>query len=108
MRVYICSPLRGNPPYSIRKRNKNLTKAIEYGRKVFDKGHTPIIPHLYFSSFLDDSKPEEREKGIEMAVDLVEICDAVWVYDEGCMSEGMKSIIQQAIKLGKEVKFKDS
>ena len=95
MVVYICSPLRGNPPYSMQKRNKNLRKAIVYGRKA------------YFSSFLDDSNTEERKKGIEMAVELVSKCDAVWVYDDGCISDGMKAVLKQATLLNKTIEFKE-
>ena len=107
MVVYICSPLRGNPPYSMQKRNKNLRKAIVYGRKAFVEGYVPIIPHLYFSSFLNDSNTEERKKGIEMAVELVSKCDAVWVYDDGCISDGMKAVLKQATLLNKTIEFKE-
>ena len=60
MLVFVCSPLRGERPYTTAKYNRNLRRAAEYSRRVAAEGHIPITPHLYFSNFMDDQKPEAR------------------------------------------------
>lgn len=97
MIVYVCSQMRGIPPYTKAKYNKNLKKAAEYCAEVAEEGHTPIAPHLYFTSFVDDRCPEGREKGMRMGMELLEKSDEVWVFgsEEG-ISEGMKAEIECA------------
>ncbi len=97
MIIYICSQMRGLPPYTKDKYNKNLKKAAEYCRKVAADGYTPIAPHLFFAGFLDDQNLEERADGIRMGMELLEKCDEVWVFgaEEG-ISEGMKAEIERA------------
>lgn len=52
--IYICSPLRGDY-------ERNIENAKTYSRLVFDLGYTPITPHIYFTQFMDDTVPEQRE-----------------------------------------------
>lgn len=92
MTVYICSPLRGDY-------EKNIQKAIEYCRKVANEGYTPIAPHVYCTQFLDDTKPDERKRGLEIAMEMLELCDCVWVFGDH-ISEGMKQEIEMAKRLG--------
>ena len=106
MLIFVCSPLRGDRPYTTGKYNRNLRNAAEYSRRVVDAGHTPITPHLYFSRFIDDHQPEERERGLQMSKELLRLCDEVWVFDENGTSEGMKGEITFASQLGKPVIYK--
>ena len=97
MKIYICSPLRGDIP-------KNIGKALTYCREVALNGDMPIAPHIYFTQFLDDSKENERELGLNFGLELIKICDELWVYGEP--SEGMKAEITLAEVLGIEVVYK--
>ena len=106
MLVFVCSPLRGDRPYTTAKFNKNLRNAAKYSARVVQEGHTPITPHLYFSSFLDDHKLEDRRKAKEMARELLTRCDEVWVFADSGISEGMKSEINLASEIGKAVRYK--
>lgn len=106
MLIFVCSPLRGNRPYTTAKFNKNLRNAAEYSAGVVKEGHIPITPHLYFSSFLDDHDPADRAKGMEMSRELLELCDEVWVFEGSGISEGMKGEIDFANGLGKTVRYK--
>ena len=106
MLIYVCSPLRGEPPYSIRKYNRNLKNAAEYSNTVRKEGHTPVTPHLYFSAFIDDHVSEERADGIRMGQELLRICDEVWVFAENGTSEGMRTEIELASSIGKPVRYK--
>ena len=84
-KVYICSPLRGNYEY-------NIEQAIKYCREASLDGHNPIAPHLYYPRFLDDTQAEERALGMKCGIELLDMCEELWVYGEP--SEGMKKEIE--------------
>ena len=87
-KVYVSSQLRGNV-------KSNISKAQWYARFVAERGHLPITPHIYFTQFLRDHIPEEREMAMEMNRELLEWCDELWVFGE-VISEGMKQEIEWA------------
>jgi len=80
-RVYICSPLAGDVA-------GNIERAKEYCREVAERGALPLAAHVYFTQFLDDSIPAERESGMRMGLELLTLCDEVHVYGD-TISEGM-------------------
>lgn len=98
--------MRGKPPYSSVNTKKNLARATEYSKVVVEEGHTPITPHLYFQTFIDDQVENERARGIEMGKQLLLKCDEVWVFEENGISEGMKAEIELASNVGIPVRFK--
>lgn len=97
-KVYICSPYRGNT-------KKNIAAAVEYCRYAIDKGVIPIAPHIYFSQFLNDDIPEQREFGLQIGLDAMSECSEVWVFGD-YISEGMKQEIEAATAAGQKVVFK--
>lgn len=80
-KVYICSPLRGDY-------NSNINNACLYSRYLVNLGYLPVTPHIYFTRFLDDTKPKEREKAIELGLHLLRFCDELWIFGDH-ISEGM-------------------
>lgn len=90
-KIYVCSPLSGDI-------ENNIKKAIEYSKYVVSKGHLPITPHIYFTQFLDDNKPKERIKGLRMGIELLKVCDELWVFGD-TLSYGMKNEISQFTKI---------
>lgn len=94
--IYICSPLRGDI-------KRNIKRAIGYSRFVYSKGGVPLAPHVIFTTFLDDEIPEERAAGMEMGLELLRVCDELWVFGER-ISEGMAGEIKRAKSLGLTVK----
>ena len=58
IKVYICSPYRADTPEGIQA---NERKAKQYCKIACKAGYIPIAPHLYFTRFLKDSRPDERE-----------------------------------------------
>lgn len=93
--TYICSPCRGDY-------EKNIIKAQEYCREALLEGLLPIAPHVYFTQFVDDEKPEERERGLLCGLQLLRYCQLIRVY--GCrVSAGMYNEIQLAGVLGIEL-----
>lgn len=60
----------------------------------------PIAPHLLFTQFLDDTKPNERSIGLEAGIALLDMCDEIWVYGLVNPSEGMAAEIEYAKEYG--------
>ncbi len=94
-KVYVSSPLRG-------KVKANISKAQWYARFVVERGYLPIAPHIYFTQFLRDHIPEEREMVMEMNRELLEWCDELWVFGD-VISEGMAQEIEWA--KGKPIRY---
>lgn len=94
-KIYVCSPYSGNV-------ERNVEYARKYCRFVVQRGHIPVAPHLFFPQFLDDKNPEERKLGMSMAKNLLKDCEELWVFS-GILSEGMKTEIELANKLGIEI-----
>ena len=97
--IYVCSPLAGDFM-------NNIERAARYCRFVSSQNAIPIAPHLYFTRFLDDAISEERDLGVDMGLDVLGICDAVWVFGSK-ISTGMKREILLAKEIGKPVQFFD-
>lgn len=93
--VYICSPCRGDY-------EQNLQFARVYCRTVMTlfPDVIPIAPHIYFTQFLDDEKPNERSLGMESGLALLDMCDEIWVFGLDNPSEGMKAEIDYAHRNG--------
>lgn len=72
MKIFICSPYQGNI-------EENKKKAAYYAKIVAKAGNVPVAPHIYFPTFLDEKNPNERMTGIEMGLELMDICDMVYV-----------------------------
>ena len=84
-KIFICSPLRGNI-------KKNQSNAKKYARDVSLSGNIPIVPHIYFTQFLNENDEQERLQGIKSGIALMDICDEMYVY--GKPTEGMKMEIE--------------
>lgn len=82
---YVCSPYRGN----LFKRIRNKRYAKELTKKAIEMGYTPITPHLYITQVLNDNKPGQRERGLEIGLALLDICEVVIVGTRYGISEGM-------------------
>ena len=86
--VYICSPYRGNIPL-------HVAQAKTMCRFVLKKGAIPLAPHLYFPQFMNDMNHTERESTMEMNMQLMELCDEVWVFGDR-ITKGMSAEIFNA------------
>ena len=80
-KVFICSPYRGDV-----ERIVALAKA--HARFAARCGYCPVVPHLMYPQFLKDSDPDERILGITLGVELMKICDEVWIFGS-TISNGM-------------------
>ena len=98
-KVFICSPFRGDM-------EGNARKAAAYCRMACEQGFLPVAPHLLFPQFLNEGIEEERQLGIAMGMELLALCDEVWVFGEA--TEGMAAEIAYATEQGKEIIFKET
>ena len=90
--IYVASPYAGDV-------EKNTKFAKEACRHVMNEGHAFFAPHLLYPAILDDSKPEQRQAGLDMGLAMLEHCDELWCYGER-ISHGMMQEIQEAERLG--------
>lgn len=65
-----------------------------------------MIPHLYFTAFLNENNPNERMTDIEMGLELMGSCDEVYVFGFD-ITEGMKFELDHAAKKKKPVRLYD-
>ena len=98
-KIFICSPYRGNI-------EENAKKAVYYAGIVAKTGNVPVVPHIYFLIFLDENNPNERMTGIEMGLELMDVCDEVYVFGFN-ITEGMKFELEHARKTRKPVRLFD-
>jgi hypothetical protein len=90
--VYIASPYAGDIEH-------NTAMAEQYCRYAAEQGVIPFAPHLLFTRFLDDMKPEERKLGCGMGLEMLEKCDELWVCGQR-ISSGMAAEIEHAGRIG--------
>ena len=97
--AFICSPYRGDV-------KANTAKALGYCQQALAQGYMPYAPHLYFTRFLGEDDPVQRNAGINAGVEWLARCDEVWVFGEP--TEGMRIEMARAEKSGKKVVFRDA
>ncbi|WP_024860247.1 DUF4406 domain-containing protein [Ruminococcus flavefaciens] len=95
--VYICSPYSGDT-------ERNVEKAKRYSRFAVDRHYLPITPHIYFTQFMDDNIPEERDTAIFMNWVLMSKCVELWVFGE-YISPGMKAEIDRAKRKHMKIRY---
>lgn len=97
--VYIAHPIGGDVENNIKKviaicRDVNLTEL----------NVIPFVPYLSDLYALDDSKPEERERGLKNGLFLLKrsFIDEIWLYGDR-ISNGMRHEINISIMCGIKV-----
>ena len=95
--VYICSPYSGDT-------ERNIANARKYSRFAVDRHYLPITPHIYFTQFMNDNIPEERETAIFMNWALMSKCVELWVFGE-YISHGMKAEIERAKRKHMKIRY---
>lgn len=88
-KVYICSPYasKGNI-------HENVERAKQYSRLAIEHMCIPVTPHIYFTQFMNDKVPIERQIALNIGLELIKECDEVWVF--GDPSGGMVPEIELA------------
>ena len=82
----------------------NISKARRYSRFAVDSHCLPITPHIYFTQFMDDNIPEERDTAIFMNWVLMSKCAELWVFGK-VISKGMKAEIDRAKRKHLKIRY---
>ena len=96
--IYVCSPYRGDVA-------ANVAFAKRCCLDVIHAGEVPFAPHIYFTQFLNDDIPQERELGIKCGLEILALCSAIWIFGEK-ITEGMCVEIDYAERHGVDVVYK--
>lgn len=99
--IYICSPYR--PVFRTETDRKseleaNIERAKAACKIVVALGCIPMAPHLYFTLFLNDRDPVDREKGMTLGLQWLEQSDELWIFGN-TISDGMAVEISRAKEL---------
>lgn len=93
-RVFICSPLSNPDPRVVQA---NIARAHRLAYLACTLGEVAAFaPHGFYTAFLDDSDPEEREIGLHAGQRFLEICDELWCWDRLGITGGMQEEITYA------------
>ena len=95
--VYICSPYSGDI-------ERNTENARRYSRFAVDQHCLPITPHIYFTQFMNDTIPDEREAALFMNLVLTSKCAELWVFGD-VISKGMKAEIDRAKRKHMKIRY---
>lgn len=80
--------------------NKSVAKY--FAKQIVYEGNRPVVPHLFYTQFLDDSFDYERNMGLTFGqLDLTECDEFLLVVIDGVISAGMKGEIAVLSRLGK-------
>lgn len=104
MIIFVCSPLRASQDRTL---EDNLKAAHGYCQAILNLGHFPLAPHVILTHYLDDTDPKQRRLGQDLAKQLLEVCDELWVCGPH-VSSGMFEEIQLALSLGVPIRHEFS
>ncbi len=103
--VIIESPFKGENWAETRR---NILYAKLCVSDSLRKGEAPWASHLFYTQtgILDDSIPEERQRGIDAGVAWGRKADLRAVYEDFGISKGMEYGIMAAEKIGQRVEYR--
>lgn len=102
IRAYICSPLSAKSQTGIWE---NMFQARKYMEQIADiYGYRTYAPHGYLPELLDDRCQEERALALSFGREILKICQKVIICGNR-ISAGMRTEIDLAFQMGKEVYF---
>ena len=91
--VAIESPLAGDF-------DRNLRYARLCALDCVRRGEAPYASHLFFTQFLNDAAPEERETGITAGFTWADKADVRAIYTDLGVSSGMGRGLERAMEIG--------
>lgn len=95
--VYVASPVKGDLLV-------NMERAKVYCRYAIMQGVIPVLPHLMYLGSLNDEDPLERDIGMGLGVQLLRMCNELWVFGQ-LISEGMLAEIEVAKQIGIPIQY---
>lgn len=99
LKIYVVSRYAGDI-------EANIAAAIRCCQYVIKNGGMPIASHLLYPQMLNDNDPRQREMGLAFGLELLVLCDEVWVFsDETGLSTGMRAEEAEAKRRGKPIRY---
>lgn len=89
-----------------RERDENVDFALACVSDSLHRGEAPIAFHAHYTMTLEDTTPEERELGMDAAQTWYECADAIIVYCDRGVSQGMETGIELARLLNKQIEYR--
>ncbi|MDD6484024.1 MAG: DUF4406 domain-containing protein [Clostridiales bacterium] len=102
-RIYVCSPLHAADEKGIRENMMSARAICRYINDYFSS-YRAYAPHAWLPEMLDDNNECERQLGLSFGLELLLLCDIVYVCGDR-ISEGMKQEIKLAKEMGKQILF---
>jgi hypothetical protein len=98
-RVILESPYAGDV-------EANVAYGYRCLRDCLDRGEAPIASHLLFPNILDDKVPDERKLGIAAGLAWAPVADAMVIYIDRKISNGMRAAMREAQRIGLPVELR--
>mgnify|MGYP000034032761 CR=1 FL=1 len=89
----IESPFAGDVP-------RNRIYALRCMNNALSRGEVPFAPHLLYPQLLDDSKADERQKGIECGYKYWDFAQTIRFHLDYGWSPGMSEAFERAVERG--------
>lgn len=96
-KAYICSPLGADTIEEIHRNMLCAREQMYYASRVFDV--VAVGPHAYLPILLNDTVADERNLGLNFGVELLSVCQHIFVCGNR-ISTGMAAEIKYAAKHG--------
>lgn len=97
--VIIETPYKGDTA-------RNMRYLYDCINDSLNRGEAPFASHLMYTRVLDDSKPDERELGINAGFTWRTCLTPTIVYTDLGISQGMKNGIAHANQVGSPVEYR--
>lgn len=72
---------------------------------LLDQGYAPYVSHLLYTHVLDDTKPAEREIGLQAGLAFGDQCEERWFFTDYGFSPGMRLAYDRAQAAGQPVRI---
>lgn len=102
-RVYIESPYSSQDDEERKRFDNYLRRAI---KDCFKRGEAPFASHGFYTIFLNDDIPRERELGMNCGFSWQSQAQLVAVYEDWSITKGMWEGIHNAYRLGLNVEHR--
>lgn len=97
-KIYIMSQYRAATE---KEQEFNRNVARHFAKQIAYEGNVPVAPHLFYTQFLDDGIPDERERGLNFGLfDLRNSQEYLLIIIDGVISDGMKAELAEASRIG--------
>jgi hypothetical protein len=96
MKVVIESPFAG-------RNERNYKYLLRAMKDSFERNESPFASHIMYPPVLDDTIPEQRNQGIQAGFQWGMEAEAVVVYADYGISQGMAMGIEYYTRYGKRV-----